>query len=198
MRLNLAVLEELPSERGVLAAEAYWTAATVSTRQADAEGARQYLDKAIDALDSREDIDLWMRLRLGAASLCLQSLSPRLDQAQALLSTVEPVLDFAGPPRHRQEFLFLQAQLAFQRGDSTRATELVGEAEKGLQYFTYRDRIRFRILQEMLAARPGDMRAVVRLKELATEVQSTRMPELAAEVWRAAAECAVGSVPPTS
>ncbi|MFJ8664831.1 helix-turn-helix domain-containing protein [Streptomyces sp. NPDC093600] len=198
MRLSLDVLAALPSERGALTAEAYWTAATVSTRQGDAEGARRYLDKAIDALDSREDITLWMRLRLGAASLCLQSTPPRLDQAQALLAAVEPVLDFAGPPRHRQEFLFLRAQLAFRRGDSNRAAELVAEAEHGLQLFTYRDRIRFRILQEMLAARSGDTRAVARLQELATEVQSTQMPELAAEVWRTVAECAVGTVSPPS
>lgn len=198
MRLSLDILAALPSERGALTAEAYWTAATVSTRQGDSEGARRYLDKAIDALDSREDITLWMRLRLGAASLCLQSTPPRLDQAQALLAAVEPVLDFAGPPRHRQEFLFLRAQLAFRRGDSNRAAELVAEAEQGLQLFTYRDRIRFRILQEMLAARSGDTRAVARLQELATEVQSTQMPELAAEVWRTVAECAVGTVSPPS
>ncbi|MFD7785609.1 helix-turn-helix domain-containing protein [Streptomyces nojiriensis] len=198
MRLSLDVLDALPSERGALTAEAYWTAATVSTRQGDSEGARRYLDKAIDALNSREDITLWMRLRLGAASLCLQSLPPRLNQAQALLTAVEPVLDFAGPPRHRQEFLFLRAQLAFQGGDSSRASELVAEAEEGLQLFTYRDRIRFRTLQELLAARAGDMRAVARLNELATEVQRTQMPELAAEVWRAAAECAVETLTPTA
>ncbi|MEV5441069.1 helix-turn-helix transcriptional regulator [Streptomyces sp. NPDC052644] len=195
MRLSLAVLAALPSERGALTAEAYWTAATVSTRQGDAEGALRYLDKAIDALDSREDITLWMRLRLGAASLCLQSLPPRLDRARELLEAVEPVLDFAGPPRHCQEFLFLRAQLAFQEGDSDAAAAYMDRAGKGLQLFTYRDRVRFRILQEMLAARAGDVRAVARLKELATEVQSTRMPELAAEVWRAAAECAVEAVP---
>ncbi|GAA2496077.1 hypothetical protein GCM10010406_35440 [Streptomyces thermolineatus] len=196
-RLSLDILAALPSERGALTAEAYWTAATVSTRQGDAEGARRYLDKAIDALDSREDVTLWMRLRLGAASLCLQSLPPRLDRAQDLLSAVEPVLDFAGRPRHRQEFFFLRAQVAFQQGDSGRAAELAEEAGKCLQLFTYRDRIRFRILQERLAARSGDMHAVTRLKELATEVQSTRMPELVAEVWRAAAECAAETLPST-
>ncbi|MFI9121563.1 helix-turn-helix domain-containing protein [Streptomyces bikiniensis] len=194
MRISLDVLSALPSERGALAAEAYWTAATVSTRQGNDEGARQYLDKAIACLDSRDDITLWMRLRLGAASLCLQGLPPRLDEAQGLLSAVEPVLDFAGPPRHRQEFLFLRAQLAFQLGDSDRAAALVAEAEQGLQLFTYRDRVRFRILQEKLSVRPGDMGAVTRLKELAAEVQNTRMPELAAEVWRAAAECVVSPV----
>ncbi|MEV6679041.1 helix-turn-helix transcriptional regulator [Streptomyces erythrochromogenes] len=197
MRLSLDTLEALPSERGALTAEAYWTAATVSTRQGNTEAARRYLDKAIDALDSREDITLWMRLRLGAASLCLQSLPPQLEHAQALLSAVEPVLDFAGPPRHRQEFLFLRAQLAFQCGDSDLAAELAAEAEEGLQLFTFRDRIRFRILQEMLAAHAGDMRAVARLNELATEVQRTQMPELAAEVWRAATECAVKTFLPT-
>ncbi|MFE7131554.1 helix-turn-helix domain-containing protein [Streptomyces sp. NPDC057638] len=196
MRLSLDVLSALPSERGTLAAEAYWTAATVSTRQGNDEGARQYLARAIDSLDSREDITLWMRLRLGAASLCLQGLPPRLDEAEGLLSAVEPVLDFAGPPRHRQEFLFLRAQLAFQLGDAARAAELVAAAEPGLQLFTYRDRIRFRVLQEKLSARPGDMGAVTRLKELAAEVQGTRMPELAAEVWRAVAECAEGAAKP--
>ncbi|MFJ5893469.1 helix-turn-helix domain-containing protein [Streptomyces californicus] len=197
-RIVLDILDALPAERGALTAEAYWTAATVSTRQGDSEEARRYLDKAIDALDSREDITLWMRLRLGAASLCLQSLPPRLERAQALLTAVEPVLDFAGPPRHRQEFLFLQAQLAFQSGDSDRAAAFVAEAEEGLQLLTYRDRIRFRTLQEMLAARAGDLHAVARLNELATEVQRTQMLELAAEVWRAAAECAVETLSPTA
>ncbi|MFX4290875.1 helix-turn-helix domain-containing protein [Streptomyces bohaiensis] len=197
MQLSLDVLGDLPPGRGALAAEAYWTVAVVCTRQGEAEAALRHLDTAIDALDSREDVTLWMRLRLGAASLCLQSLPPRPEQAQELLTAVEPIMEFAGPPRHRQEFLFLRALLAFQQGDSAAASELVGKARAGLQHFTYRDRVRFRILQERLAAHAGDAHAVARLNELATEVQRTQMPELASEVYRAATECAVEAVLPT-
>lgn len=195
VRISADVLDALPAETGTLAAEAYWTAATVSTRQGSAEETRRYLQKAIAALDSREDLTLWMRMRLGAASLHLQSLPPQLDEAEGLLSAVEPVLDFAGPPRHRQEFLFLRAQLAFQRGDTARAAGLVEEAEEGLHLFTYRDQVRFRVLREMLAARSGDLLAMARLKDLAIEVQGARMPDLAAEVWRAAAETAAETLP---
>ncbi|MFD3515440.1 helix-turn-helix domain-containing protein [Streptomyces sp. NPDC058657] len=196
-RLSAEVLESLPRREGALAAEAYWTASTVSTRQGNFAWAHECIQEALTALDSHEDLTLWMRLRLAAVSLSLQSVPPLLDEAQELLAEVEPALQLAGVPRNLQELHLLKAQLAFQQGDMTGASTIVESAEGERHLLTYRDQIRFRILRELLAGRSGDPDAARRLRELATQVQAARMPDLSAEVWRAAAESAAdpGSPP---
>lgn len=186
-RLSQEARESLPRRDGALAAETFWTAATVSTRQGNSVEAYAYVHQALAALDSREDLSLWVRLRLAAASLCLQFLPPRLDEAEELLNSVQPALHLTGTQQNVQEASFLQAQLAFQQGDLNTAEELVKANEGGLSLMTYRDQVRFKTLRELLAARRGDPRAGARLRDLATEVQTMRMPDLSAEVWRAAA-----------
>ncbi|MER6328114.1 helix-turn-helix domain-containing protein [Streptomyces sp. NPDC001034] len=186
--LSTEVCESLPHGEGVLAAEAYWTASTVRARQGNFGQAFELIEKALAAVESREELTLWMRLRLAAASLSLQSLPPRLERAQCLLTEVEPALKLAGPPRNVQELLLLKAQLAYRQGYMERSSELVAAAEGDVHLLTYRDQIRFRLLREMLAAHAGDPGADHRLRELAAQVQAARMPDLSAEVWRAIAE----------
>ncbi|MFD3842029.1 helix-turn-helix domain-containing protein [Streptomyces sp. NPDC058642] len=188
--LSTEVCESLPRGEGALAAEAYWTASTVRARQGNFSQAFEFIERALAALDSREELTLWMRLRLAAASLSLQSLPPRLDRAESLLTEVEPALKFAGPQRNIQELLLLKAQLAYQQGKMERSAELVEAGKDEVHLLTYRDQIRFRLLQELLANYGGDTDADHRLRELAAQVQAARMPDLSAEVWRAVAESA--------
>ncbi|XDO64545.1 hypothetical protein HEP84_58185 [Streptomyces sp. RLB1-33] len=57
-------------------AEAMWTAAAVRVRQGDHAGAQACLDAALERFGSQEDLVLWLRLRLAAGRLHLQTLPP--------------------------------------------------------------------------------------------------------------------------
>ncbi|MFD7164759.1 helix-turn-helix domain-containing protein [Streptomyces violascens] len=187
-RLSEEACASLVRKDGVLAAEAFWTAATVSTWQGNHTRAFALLLEALAAIDSRDDLKLWIRLRLAAAALSLQAAPPRLTEAQTFLESVEPALKLTGPPRHIQEMLFLQARLAYHQGDLDRAKELADQVEADLELLSYRDQIRFEVLQGLLAIRSGAPNAAATLRELANRVQSANMPDLAVEVWRAVAE----------
>ncbi|WP_030238299.1 helix-turn-helix domain-containing protein [Streptomyces sp. NRRL S-455] len=173
---------------GALAAEVFWTAATVSTRQGNLARALGFLEDALAAVDSRDNLILWIRLRLAVASLSLQALPPRLAEAESYLDSVEPLLKVTGPLRHWYELLFLKAKLAFHQGALDRAALLAAEAEGGVKMLSYRDQVRYEVLRGVLALNSGDADAGARLKEIIAQVQTANMPDLAAEVWRTVAE----------
>ncbi|TWE15377.1 helix-turn-helix protein [Kitasatospora atroaurantiaca] len=187
-RLSDEVCELLDGIQGPVAAEAYWTAATVATRQGKFTQAKSLLGQAMRVLDSREDMTLWMRLRLAGASLSLQALPPRAEDAQFLLEALAPALNLVGTSRHRAEFIFLQAQLAFHQDRIEDAGELCRQTAESMELLSFRDQVLLKVLESRVAARSGDGSAVQRLSALAAEVQANGMPELAAEVWRAIAE----------
>ncbi|MFI9626415.1 helix-turn-helix domain-containing protein [Streptomyces sp. NPDC052042] len=178
----------LDSTEGSLAAEVFWTAATVSSRQGSHDRALVHLHAAMDAIDSRQNLLLWIRLRLAAASLSMQAMPPRLTEAESFLTEVEPVLRVTGSLRHWQELVFLQAKLAFDQGDDERAAALTEQVEEGFQLLLPRDQIRFRALRGVLDLRTGDQEARRRLEHLVAEAEQAGMPQLAAEVWRTVAE----------
>ncbi|MFF5639390.1 helix-turn-helix domain-containing protein [Streptomyces sp. NPDC012825] len=188
LRISDDVCDQLRDERGPLAAEALWTAATVSTRHGNHARASELLDRAMAVLDSRDNLTLWMRLRLAASALALQASPPRADDAEAHLDTVKPALDLVGHPQHLQEYVFLRAQLAFVRGDHATAEALCAEAAGSGDLLNFRDRVRLRMLQGQIRVLRGDPDALGDLGALAEEARSTGMLDLAAEVWRAAAE----------
>lgn len=188
LRISDDVCDRLQGERGPLAAEALWTAATVSTRHGNHERASTLLDRAMAVLDSREGLTVWMRLRLAACALALRANPPRLDAAQTHLDDVKPALDLIGNAQQLQEHLFLRAQLAFARGDHATAHELCAEVAGSGEVLNFRDRARLRMLQGQIGVLRGDPEALDLLRTLATETHSVGMLDLAAEVWRAAAE----------
>ncbi|MDR7301218.1 transcriptional regulator with XRE-family HTH domain [Haloactinomyces albus] len=190
-RLNEEVCGSLESTKGDLAAETFRTAAMVSSRQGNYSRAFAFVLEALEAIDSRDDLMLWIRLRLDAASLSMQARPLRLVEAQSFLESVEPLLKVTGTPHQEQELTFLQAKLAFHHGQLECAAEVVAEVEKGVELLSYRDRIRFKVLRCLLAIWSGDQGAGDRLKEIAAQIQMENMPDLAAEVWRAVAESAL-------
>lgn len=190
-RLSEDVCRSLPAATGPLAAETFWTAATVSTRQGNHARAAEHLTRALAAIESRDDLMLWIRLRLAAASLSLQAMPPQLEEAESFLAGAEPALELIGTPRHQQEMLFLQAKLAFHQGRLDRAQEFVAAGAEGRSLLSYRDQIRLDVLKGLLAVRAGDPEALGALKTLAAQVQAANMPDLAAEVWRTVAEGAL-------
>ncbi|GHG93606.1 helix-turn-helix domain-containing protein [Streptomyces lanatus] len=187
-RLAGEVCESLQGATGVLAAEALWSAATVAARQGNHARAMERLLEARAAIDSRDDLKLWIRLRLAGASLSLEATPPRVTDAESFLSEAEPALKLIGTPRHLQELLFLQAKLAFHQGDLGRATDLLTNGAPGRQLLSYRDQIRYDVLHGLLALRTGNRDALHDLREIAARVQAGNMPDLAAEVWRTVAE----------
>ncbi|MGQ4381752.1 helix-turn-helix domain-containing protein [Streptomyces sp. SAS_267] len=187
-RLSTEVCEELETETGSLAAEAFWTAATVSTRQGNHTRSTALLEHALEVLDSRNDLTLWMRLRLAAAALALRAMPANLERAEAYLDQVQPALNLIGKVLHLHEYAFLRAQLAYAKGDIKLAADLCEQAQQTNAQLTFRDRVRLQMLQEQINVRQSDPEAGTRLRNLAIEAESRGMLDLAAEVWRAAAQ----------
>ncbi|WP_157252088.1 helix-turn-helix domain-containing protein [Nonomuraea typhae] len=171
---------------GTLFIKALWSSATVRIRQGDYPGARRALEHALQSLDSREDLQLWMRLRLAAASLYLQITPPLTDRAAARLNEVGPVLALVGTDLHQQQLLTLRAHLAFEEGETERARELVTQIdEAGELLLSFRDRIRFQALRSQLLILDGRVdEGNSALRDLATQAQEALNVELAAEIWR--------------
>ncbi|MDX2542799.1 helix-turn-helix domain-containing protein [Streptomyces sp. WI04-05B] len=172
-----------------LRAEALWAAATVSFRQGDSTAARQRLEQAIGEFDSRQDLVLWMRLRLAAASLYLQVTPRLLDECRHRLDEAEPALALVGTPVLRQEMLTLRVHLAFEDGRYEDARAAHDELVLDELRLTYRDRIRLDMLHSRLLIQEGHTRqGTAQLRELAERAQQTSNIDLAAEIWRTLAE----------
>ncbi|WP_344581667.1 helix-turn-helix domain-containing protein [Streptomyces lunalinharesii] len=173
-----------------LRAEALWAAATVRIRQGDYVGAEQCLEEALKSLSSRTDLVLWVRLRLAAASLYLQSRPPRTENARHYLEQVASPVALVGTTVLRQELTTLQAHLAFHEGRFSDARARCAElGQEGDLLLTYRDQIRLNILQSQLAILDGRAsEGVERLRQLGDEAQQASSIDLAAEAWRILAE----------
>ncbi|MCT9089957.1 helix-turn-helix domain-containing protein [Streptomyces sp. ASQP_92] len=187
-RLSEEICAELRGRRGPLAAEALWTAATLASRKGMTDRSSTLMGEAIDALDSREDLLLWMRLRLAAAALALRGGPPDLLRAERYLTQVRPALDLVGSPLHEQEYAFLRAQLAYGKGHFDDAAALCEAAWEGRDHLTFRDRVRLEMLNEQIRSKQSGTWDQARLAELATEAQERGILDLAAEIWRALAE----------
>ncbi|WP_428963784.1 helix-turn-helix domain-containing protein [Micromonospora fluostatini] len=184
---------------GTLRVEGLWAAATVLIRQGDHATAQEVLEQALTGLDSRQDLTLWVRLRLAAASLYLQSTPPLTDRAQAYLDEVAPALDLVGTELHQQQLLTLRAHLAFECGRLDEAREICARIEEQELLLSFRDRTRFRALCARLHVLDGDRAGGIEtLQQLAEQAQAARNAELAAEIWRTLAETLAQGYPPTA
>ncbi|HEX6469476.1 MAG TPA: helix-turn-helix transcriptional regulator [Streptosporangiaceae bacterium] len=174
--------------------KALWAAATVRIRQADHRGAREVLERALAELDSHEDLMLWMRLRLAAASLYLQITPPLTERAAARLDEVDPLLDLVGTDLHKQQMMTLRAHLAFEEGRVDDARELCERMAEQPLRLSFRDRVRFEALRGELLILDGRLAEGTRvLQELAEQAQGAQHVELAAEIWRNLAKTLAGT-----
>jgi transcriptional regulator with XRE-family HTH domain len=172
---------------GTALVKARWASATVCLRQGAYAQAREALDEALRDLDGRQDLALWMRLRLAAASLSLQMTPPRTDEARARLDQVEPALGLVGTERHQQQMRFLRTLLAFQDGKLDEARHLITTVDG--ERLSFRDQIRLRSLQGELEILEGDTATgVATLRQLAQQAHDAHNVELAADIWRRLAE----------
>lgn len=181
-----SIIPELPV---VLRVEALWTTASALTREGDHKGSAELIERALDELDSRDDLTLWLRLRLAAASLYLQMRQPATQEAQCRLAQAESALDLVGTPRLAEEFAFLQALLAFHQGDLEVAGERSEELAGRTRYLSFRDRIRLDLLRNQVRLIRGDRAAAItELRSLATQAQDAGYRDLATEIWRTLAD----------
>ncbi|MFE3381973.1 helix-turn-helix domain-containing protein [Streptomyces anulatus] len=183
------LVELVDKHEGPLKAEALWSAATVRFRQGEHGAALELIERATQGLEGSADLTLWLRLRLAAASLSLQSDPPRTELAGGRLKEAEAAIEFVGTTVLRQELTTLRAHLAFaeQRyADSRTLLDQLGQDELRL---TYRDRIRLGVLEGRLMIQEGRPKDGLRkLKELGEESRRAFNIDLSAEIWRILAE----------
>ncbi|MGX6601628.1 helix-turn-helix domain-containing protein [Micromonosporaceae bacterium Da 78-11] len=178
---------------GTLPAEALWAAATVRIREGHHTEALTLLEDALHHTDARQDLILWMRLQLAAASLCLQMTPTQPARARTALDTVAPVLNLIGTDRHQQELQSLLATLAFEEGNYDDAWQITTTIDNQRPLLSFRDSIKIAALRARLVILRGDSaQGIQLLQNLANDAQQAQNVELAAELWRNLAETLAG------
>lgn len=189
---ELAVLVEGRSD--ALWAEAMWTVVAVRVRQGDFAPAQELLEQALDRFGSQEDLTLWLRLRLIAADLHLQKFPPEPDAAQRYIEAAEAALPFARTPAIEHELTALRTHLAFHEGRFEDARALLDRLGRSERRMSYRSRIRLEVLDNQLRILKGEEEAgMAGLQRLALQAQESSNIDLAATIWRLAAECLLKS-----
>ncbi|MFC8076600.1 helix-turn-helix domain-containing protein [Streptomyces sp. NPDC057307] len=172
-----------------LRAQALWAAATTRSRQGDPDAAAELMDQACQGFDGRDDLTMWMRVRINSARADLLTDPPRTERAQRRVEEVQAALPFAGAPATEQELLAVRARIAVIKGrpDEARAAldQLVGFDDR----LTYQDRIRLDVLRNRVLLLEGEQApALAGLRELAEQAQQSGNMALTAEIWRFVAE----------
>jgi transcriptional regulator with XRE-family HTH domain len=179
----------LPSANRRIAVDALWTSASVLVRHGDFNRAVAKLQEALARLDSRDDLKLWLRLRLAAASLNLQMNPPRPADAERLLGEAEAALHLVGSEQQQVEFKVITAHLRFAQHRIEEADGLCRSVGDGTRELALRDRIRFEVLtnQILILRGRGDL-GVPAIENLAKQAHDGANIDLAAEIWRNLAE----------
>ncbi|WP_049560481.1 helix-turn-helix domain-containing protein [Nonomuraea sp. SBT364] len=170
-------------------AQALWTAASVRARQGDRAIAAELMDRAIQGFDGRDDLEVWMRLRISAARLDLLADPPRTEAAQRRVAEIQAALPFAGAPSIEQRLLAVRARMAVITGRADEARALLDRLVGFDDLLPYQDRIRLDVLRNRVLLLEGEQAAALAgLRELAEQAQRNGNMALAAEIWRLVAE----------
>lgn len=117
---------------GALWAQAVWTVANIRVRQGDRDTGAELMNQAIDGFDGRDDLIIWMRLRLGAARLDLLPVPPGTESARQRVQEVQAALPFAGAPTIEQQLLAVRARIAVLTGDLDEARTVLDQKDTAL------------------------------------------------------------------
>ncbi|MFF1814487.1 helix-turn-helix domain-containing protein [Streptomyces sp. NPDC058251] len=173
-------------------AEAIWTATAVRVRQGDLVTAESLLGRALEEFRSSENLLLWLRLRVAAARLHLLKTPSDPEAAQRCIEAIEAGLPFADSAVLEQELLFIKANLAFHEGRYMDARALLGQLDRSALRLSYRDRVQMDVLDNRLRIAEGDEEEGLRgMHRLAQQAHETSNIDLAADIWRIAAETLV-------
>lgn len=168
-----------------LAAQAYWTCAGVRGREGRAEESDRLMGRALDSLDSRDDLAGWARLRTAAGAIRLRS--GRTDGVGALIEEAQRAVDLVGGPGQAATLLFLRAWLCWAEGAYDSALSYAAEAQRtGL--LTFHDRLRTGVLRSRcLLALGAEAEGRTALRAVAAEAEDAGYLDLATEAWKALA-----------
>ncbi|MGW2154863.1 helix-turn-helix domain-containing protein [Nonomuraea sp. NPDC001699] len=174
---------------GALRAQAVWTVANIRVRQGDLETGAELMDQAIDGFNGRDDLTIWMRLRLGAARLDLRADPPRIESARRRVTEVQAALPFAGAPAIEQQLLAVRARIAVLAGDLDEARTVLDRLTGFDDLLTYQERMRLDVLRNRVLLLEGEQdTALAGLRKLAEQAQQSGNMDLAADIWRLVAE----------
>ncbi|YCK32846.1 helix-turn-helix domain-containing protein [Actinomadura sp. ATCC 39365] len=174
---------------GALRAQAVWTVANIRVRQGDLDTGAELMNQAIDGFDGREDLTIWMRLRLGAARLDLRADPPRTESARRRVTEVQAALPFAGAPTIEQQLLAVRARIAVLTGDLDEARTVLDRLTGFDDLLTYQERMRLDVLRNRVLLLEGEQdTALAGLRKLAEQAQQSGNMDLAADIWRLVAE----------
>ncbi|MFF4924268.1 helix-turn-helix domain-containing protein [Kitasatospora sp. NPDC001261] len=149
--VHLARLEELAEQLPPqLCAQALWTVAMVHMFQGSNTAAVQVLEQALASLHSRDNLPLWVRLRLAAGRLHLGLEPADTNVVQAFLDEAAPAVTLLEDPKRMAELRQLQASRAVRDGDLETARVLVADLGEDAGLLEPRDLARLR--EEVLAA----------------------------------------------
>ncbi|MGW2213365.1 helix-turn-helix domain-containing protein [Nonomuraea sp. NPDC001684] len=174
---------------GALRAQAVWTVANIRVRQGDLDTGAELMNQAIDGFDGRDDLTLWMRLRLGAARLDLRADPPRTESARRRVTEVQAAMPFAGAPAIEQQLLAVRARIAVLAGDLDEARTVLDRLTGFDDLLTYQERMRLDVLRNRVLLLEGEQDAALAgLRKLAEQAQQSGNMDLAADIWRLVAE----------
>lgn len=174
---------------GAPRARALWAAAATRLRRDDPGGAAELMDRAVREFDGRDDLTLWMRLRLDAARTDLLTEPPRAESAQERADEVTAALPFAGSPAIGQGLLAVRARIAVATGRIEEARAVLDQLVGYDELLTYQDRIGLDVLRHRVLLHEGERdTALTGLRGLAEQAQRSGDMSLAAEIWRLVAE----------
>ncbi|MFI7691667.1 helix-turn-helix domain-containing protein [Nonomuraea sp. NPDC049655] len=174
---------------GTLRAQAVWTVANIRVRQGDLDTGAELMNQAIDGFDGRDDLTLWMRLRLGAARLDLRADPPRTESARRRVTEVQAAMPFAGAPAIEQQLLAVRARIAVLAGDLDEARTALDRLTGFDDLLTYQERMRLDVLRNRVLLLEGEQDAALAgLRKLAEQAQQSGNMDLAADIWRLVAE----------
>lgn len=185
----LAIVDADATLPRTLVAEARWTVATVHLRGGRAEDAAALMTHAIHQFDSHDDLMLWIRLRIAAASMYMQMADQRVADARAVLDELAPVLALVAGPEQVQQVKVLRAEIALYEGRRDDAHRLADELASDGSHLGFREQVRMDILRFRLQLESGSAQlALDNLAALATRLQESSNAELATKAWAALAD----------
>ncbi|MFB4271212.1 helix-turn-helix domain-containing protein [Nonomuraea sp. GTA35] len=170
-------------------AQALWTVASIRVRQGDLDAAAELMDQALSGFDGRDDLTMWMRLRISAARLDLRTDPPKTESAQRRVEEVQGAMPFAGTPTVEQQLLAVRARIAVTTGRLDEARAVLDQLVGFDDLLPYQERIRLDVLRNRVLLLEGEQAtALDGLRKLAEQAQQSGNMDLAAEIWRLVAE----------
>lgn len=168
-----------------LAAQAYWTCAGVRGREGRAQESDRLMARALEILDSRDDLAGWARLRTAAGALRLRS--GRTEGVGAWIAQAQRAVDLVGSDGQQATLLFLRAWLAFAEQDHAGALAFAEQALAS-ELLTFHDRVRAQVLaSRCLLALGAQAKGRAALRAAATQAEDAGFLDLATDAWKALA-----------